>query len=368
MMENTASPNLVLGLIFGVSFVFGLIGQKTCFCTMGAVADIVNMQDWRRMRMWMLAVGVAILGAASLQAAGLIDLNKSIYRTENFTWLSYIVGGLSFGAGMILASGCGAKTLMRVGGGNLKSLVVFIVLGLVAYMTMRGILGVFRVNVLDQATIQLAGGQDLPALLSRFGVPVQTAFLLSVVVIGGGLTVLSLSQRDFWTAENLLGGVGSGLAVVAAWYISGHIGYLAEHPETLEEAFIATNSGRMEGLTFVAPQAYALELLMLWSDSSRKLSFGIASLLGVVAGAAFWALRTGTFRWQGFVSLEDTGNHLLGAALMGFGGVTAMGCTVGQGLTGVSTLSLGSFLTVLSIIAGAVLMLKFQYGRMMRRP
>lgn len=365
-MDPTVSPNTVLWLAFAVSFVFGVIGQKTHFCTMGAVSDIVNMGEWSRMRMWLLAIGVAVLGAGALHAAGLIDLGKSIYRTPNFIWLSYLIGGVSFGVGMVLASGCGSKTLIRIGAGNLKSVVVFIVLGLVAYMTMRGILGVFRVNVLDKVALNLPGGQDIPALLTASGMPASTAFTLAVLLIGGGLTAFCLLKRDFWTLDNLLGGLGTGLAVVAAWYVSGHIGYLAEHPETLEEAFLATNSGRMESLTFVAPQAYSLELLMLWSDTSRKLTFAIATVLGVIAGSGAWALLTKNFRWEGFVSFEDTANHLLGAALMGFGGVTAMGCTVGQGITGFSTLALGSIVTFLAIIAGATAMLKFQYWRMMR--
>ena len=366
-MEPAATANLVLWLAFALAFIFGAIGQKTHFCTMGAVSDIVNMSDWGRMRMWLLAIGVAILGSAALHGTGQIDLDKSIYRTSNFTWLSYIVGGITFGIGMVLASGCGSKTLIRIGGGSLKSVVVFIVLGLVAYMTMRGILGVFRVNVLEKAALTLPGGQDIPALLAAAGMAPQSAFMLVVLVIGGGLTAACLLKRDFWTFDHLLGGVSTGLAVVAAWYVSGHLGYLAEHPETLEEAFLATNSGRMESLSFVAPQAYALELLMLWSDTSRQLTFGITTALGVMTGSAAWALLTGNFRWEGFVSLEDTANHLLGAALMGFGGVVAMGCTVGQGISGFSTLALGSIITFLAIVAGAAAMLKFQYWRLMRQ-
>ena len=365
-MDIAALSNTVLWLAFAVSFVFGAIGQKTHFCTMGAVSDIVNMGDWSRMRMWLLAIGVAILGAGALHAAGLIDLGKSIYRTPNFTWLSYIVGGLTFGIGMVFASGCGSKTLIRIGAGNLKSLVVFLVLGLVAYMTMRGLFGVFRVNVLEKAAITFPGGQDIPALLTAAGLEAKTAFMLAVLAIGGGLTAFCLLNRDFWTLDNLLGGLGTGLAVVAAWYISGHIGYLAEHPDTLEEAFLATNSGRMESLTFVAPQAYTLELLMLWSDTSRTVTFAIATVLGVIAGSGAWALLTGNFRWEGFASVEDTASHLFGAALMGFGGVVAMGCTVGQGISGFSTLALGSIVTFLAIVAGAAATLKFQYWRLMR--
>jgi len=365
-METAVASSTVLWLAFAVAFVFGAIGQKTHFCTMGAVSDIVNMGEWSRMRMWLLAIGIAILGAGALHASGQIDLGKSIYRTPNFTWLSYLVGGATFGVGMVLASGCGSKTLIRIGGGNLKSLVVFVVLGLVAYMTIRGVFGVFRVNVLEKAAITLSGGQDIPALLSAAGMDPKTALLLSVLTLGGGLTIGALAKRNFWTLDNLLGGVGIGLTVVAAWYVSGHLGYVAEHPETLEEAFLTTNSGRMESLSFVAPQAYTLELLMLWSDSSRTMTFGIATALGVIAGSFVWSLLTRNFRWEGFASIEDTASHLLGAALMGFGGVVAMGCTIGQGITGFSTLALGSIITFLAIVAGAAAMLKFQYWRLMR--
>jgi len=364
-MENIVAPATVVWLAFAVAFVFGAIGQKTHFCTMGAVSDIVNMGDWSRMRMWLLAIGIAILGAGALHASGQIDLGKSIYRTPTFTWLSYLLGGACFGIGMVLASGCGSKTLIRIGGGNLKSLVVFLTLGLVAYMTMRGVFGVFRVNVLEKAAITLQGGQDVPALLAAAGLDPQLAFWLAVLGIGGGLTAFCLLKRDFWTPDNLLGGLGSGLMVVAAWYVSGHIGYVAEHPETLAEAFIATNSGRMESLTFVAPQAYTLELLMLWSDTSRTMTFAIATVLGVIAGSFAWCLLTRSFRWEGFVSVEDTASHLIGAALMGFGGVVAMGCSVGQGITGFSTLALGSIVTFGAIVGAAAATLKFQYWRLM---
>ena len=365
-MENVVSSATILWLAFAAAFVFGAIGQKTHFCTMGAVSDIVNMDDWSRMRMWLLSIGVAILGAGVLHASGQIDLGKSIYRTPTFTWLSYLLGGACFGVGMVLASGCGSKTLIRIGGGNLKSLVVFLTLGVVAYMTMRGVFGVFRVNVLEKAAITFPAGQDIPALLAAAGLDPQLAFWLAVIGIGGGLTAFCLLKRDFWTLDNLLGGLGTGLMVVAAWYVSGHLGYIAEHPETLEEAFIATNSGRMESLTFVAPQAYTLELLMLWSDTSRTMTFGIATALGVIAGSFAWSILTKGFRWEGFASVEDTASHLIGAALMGFGGVVAMGCTVGQGITGFSTLALGSIVTFIAIVAAAAATLKFQYWRLMR--
>lgn len=364
---NVAATTVqVLWLAFALGCGVGAIGQKTHFCTMGAVADIVNMGDWNRMRMWLLAIAVAILGAGGLHAAGLIDLDQSIYRTPNFVWLSYLVGGACFGTGMVLASGCGGKTLIRIGGGNLKSLVVFLVLGLVALITLRGVLGIFRVGVLETVALQLPGGQDLPRLLTAAGLDATLAFRLCVLGLGGGLLAFCLARREFRTLDNLLGGFGIGLLVVAGWYVSGHFGYLPEHPDTLQAAFLATSSGRMESLTFVAPLAYALDLLMLWSDTSRTLSFGIATVLGVIAGSAAVALATGRFRWEGFAGLDDTVRHLLGAALMGFGGVVAMGCTIGQGITGISTLALGSFLTFAAIVTAAAVTLNIQYRLLMR--
>jgi uncharacterized membrane protein YedE/YeeE len=154
---------------------------------------------------------------------------------------------------------------------------------------------------------------------------------------------------------------------VGGWVLSGHIGHLAEDPSTLEEKFFATNSGRMESFSFVAPQAYFLELLMLWSDRSRVMTFGIASVLGMFAGSLAWSLATRSFRLESFRDAEDLINHLVGGALMGFGGVLALGCTIGQGISGVSTLALGSFLAFFSIVAGAATTMKIQYWRLARQ-
>ena len=352
---------------FGLAFVFGLVAQRSNFCTMGAVSDIVNIGDWSRMRMWLLAIAVAVLGANGLQLAGLIDLSKSIYLGARLTWLSGIVGGLCFGFGMTLASGCGSKTLLRIGSGNLKSLVVFIVLGISAYMTLKGLFAVWRIAALDPIGITLAGTQDLPSLLSRnAGIGKRVAQIGVSLTLAALLIAFALKSREFRTADNIASSALIGLLIVAGWYVSGSLGYVAEDPNTLQEAFAATNSGRMESFSFVAPTAYTLELLMLWSDKSRIVTFGIAATLGVIAGSFAWALATRSFRFEGFRDAEDTGNHLVGGILMGFGGVTGLGCTIGQGLTGISTLALGSLITLGAIIAGSVAALRYQIWRLDR--
>jgi uncharacterized membrane protein YedE/YeeE len=347
----------VTGGAFALAFIFGAVGNKTHFCTMGAVSDWVNMGDLSRMRMWLLAIAVAVLGASALQLAGVVDLSKSIYPGPNFTWLSYIVGGFLFGIGMTLGSGCGSKTLIRVGAGNLKSLIVYVFLGIAAYMTLRGVLGAFRVGVLEKAVITLPAGQDLPSLLG-----VHRA-ILAALVAGAILAFVYASQQFRSSFDYTLGGVVTGLVVVGGWFVSGYVGHVTEDPQTLQEAFVATNSGRMESFSFVSPMAYTLDYLMLWTDKSKIITYGIASGLGVIAGSAAYALATRTFRWEGFRDAEDTANHIVGGMLMGFGGITALGCTIGQGISGFSTLALGSIVTFVAIVAGSALTMKYQYWR-----
>jgi uncharacterized membrane protein YedE/YeeE len=366
-IDIEALASQVLWAAFALAVAFGAIAQRTHFCTMGAVADIVNMGDWSRMRMWVLAIGVAMLGFNTMVALGWLDAGKTIYAAPRLTWLSAAVGGLMFGFGMVLGSGCGSKTLVRIGGGNLKSLVVFVMLGIAAFATLKGITGVARVATVDRVAIELAGPQDLPSVLSRaFGwAKPMVAHLLSVL-LGGGLVAWVLARREGRSADVLLGGLGIGAVIVAVWWVSGRLGHVAEDPNTLQEAFVATNSQRMESLSFVAPVAYTIDWLLWFSDKSKRLSIGIVSTVGVVCGSALVALASRTFRWEGFANAEDTANHLVGGTLMGVGGVTALGCTIGQGLSGVSTLAIGSFIALAGILGGAVLALRWQAWRVER--
>ncbi len=366
-IDVTALTGTVLWATFALSALFGGILQRTHFCTMGAVADIVNIGDWQRMRMWTLAMGVAMIGFNAMVALGWLDAGKSIYGGPRVMWLSALVGGAMFGFGMVLASGCGSKTLVRIGGGNLKSLVVFVVLGVSAFATLKGITAVARVATVDTVALTLSTGQDLPSLLAgATGTSKPLLALLLGGAIGGGLIAWSLARAEGRAPNNLQAGVGVGAIVAAVWWVSGRLGHVAEDPSTLQEAFVATNSQRMESLSFVAPVAYTLDWLMLFSDKSKALSVGIAAVVGVVVGSAAWALASRSFRWEGFRNAGDTGNHLIGAVLMGVGGITALGCTVGQGLSGVSTLSITSFIALAAIIGGAVLALRLQAWRIER--
>lgn len=351
----------VLWAALAVAACFGAIVQRTQFCTMGAISDVVNMGAWTRMRQWGLAVGVAIIGFYAMGWLGWIDPRNTIYSAGRVTWLSALVGGGFFGAGMVLASGCGSKTLVRMGSGSLKSVVVFFVMGFSAYATLSGVLAVLRVNTLDRVTFNIASGGTVPEWVAALsGLAPGPAGLVAALVIGGALVVWALKDKDFLSADNLLAGFGIGAAVLAMWWVSGHLAFVPEHPLTLEPVFVGSDSGKMESLTFTAPMAYALDWLILFSDASNLLTLGVVSVTGVLLGSWAHSLFSGTFRWEGFRDTQDTALHLAGAVMMGFGGVTAMGCTVGQGLSGLSTLSLGSMIAVTGIVLGAIGGLRFQ--------
>ncbi len=364
---SLANTVVLWGLGLGV--ILGFFASKTNFCTMGAVSDVVNMGSWGRMRAWFLAIAVAIIGTNLLSYYGYLDLSKTIYTGSSFPILTFIVGGLTFGVGMTLASGCGNKTLLRLGSGNLKSLVVFVFMGFAAIATLSGIFGAFRVGVLSSpaVTIPLEHSQMLPAFFAGFaGLDAKAVQILLASIIALAILIFVFISKDFRKEkDNILSGLIIGVVVITAWYITGHIGY-AENPDTMEMTFVATNSRLAESMSFVGPSAYTLEYLGRWTDTSQVITFSIASAFGVVLGSFIYAMISKSFRWEYFTSAKDMASHMIGAILMGFGGITAMGCTIGQGITGVSTLSLGSFVALASIIAGSAITMKIQYYLMMR--
>ena len=367
MQDLAELPALVAWCSFGLAVAFGAVANRVNFCTMGAVSDLVTMGDWRRMRMWLLAIAVAIAGATWLDASGLVELGKSIYTTPRVAWLSHLVGGFLFGFGMTLASGCGSRLLIRAGAGNLKSMVTLIVLAIAAYMTLKGLFAVWRLQTLDTMRLDTtafgAAHSDLGSVVTALSGGTSVKVVLPLA-FAAAVAAFVLASRDFRASREMIaGGLIIGAIIVAGWYVTGHLGHVAEDPRTLEEAFIGTNSGKPESYSFVAPVAYLLELLLWWSDRSRTVTFGIAGVLGMAVGSSAVAVATRTFRWEGFASTEDLVNHIVGGVLMGFGGVCALGCTIGQGLTGISTLALGSFLALGAIIAGSVAALRYQYWR-----
>ncbi len=384
--DFASAQSFFLWSTFVIALIMGAVVNKTNFCTMGAVSDWVNMGDTGRMRAWVLAIAVGVLGVMALEAAGMVNVTNTFppYRQNNFPWLENVLGGLLFGIGMVYGSGCGNKTLVRIGGGNLKSIMVLIVIAVIAYYMINPFPGSDKTLYstlfypwTNPTAVALTTNQDLGAML--FGDDAATGRMVMGAVIGGLLLVWAFKSADFrGSFDNILGGLVVGLAVLAAWYVTSNVmvnadgetmslqGYMqswdfyapADAVKPASTAALASQS-----FTFINPMGQTLGYAMNGFESSL-LTFGIMALAGVILGSLLWSLVSRSFRIEWFASGRDFVNHLIGAILMGFGGVLAMGCTVGQAITGFSTLALGSILTFVAIVLGAAVTMKIQYYKM----
>jgi hypothetical protein len=386
--DFASAQSFLLWSTFAIALIMGAVVNKTNFCTMGAVSDWVNMGDTGRLRAWMLAIAIGVLGVTGLEAAGLVNVTSTFppYRQNNLVWLENVLGGVLFGIGMTLASGCGNKTLVRIGGGNLKSVMVLLVISLIAYFMTNPFPGSDKTlystlfySWTNPTAIALTTNQDLGAML--FADHAATGRKVMGAVIGGLMLIWAFKSADFRSSfDNILGGLVVGLAVLAAWYVTSNVMVNADGQAMSLQAYVqdwdlyapadavrpaATGPLAAQSFTFINPMGQTLGYAA--SGFTRTLlTFGIMALAGVVAGSLLWSLASRRFRIEWFASARDVVSHLIGAILMGFGGVLAMGCTIGQGITGFSTLALGSILTLIAIVLGSAGTMKVQYALMMR--
>ena len=385
---------------FALAVVMGAIVNKTNFCTMGAVSDWVNMDDKGRMRSWLFAIAVALLGVSILESLGLANTDNAFppYRSGNLIWAENILGGFLFGIGMTFGSGCGNKTLIRLGGGNLKSIMVFFLIGIIAYFMVNPLPGsdqtlmsLLFLDWIRPLSIPLESGhQDLGTLLAGSENAASGRLWIGIIITLALLIFVFLSSDFRKSLDNILGGLVVGLVVIGAWYVTSNIQLAYESDfdgdvtvtlreyldpttsqwdmseavhENWESAKPDMNSGSPQSLTFINPSGQALGYVATGFDQV-KLTFGVALVFGVILGSFLWSIVTKSFRIEWFASVGDFFNHLVGGILMGFGGVLAMGCTIGQGITGVSTLAVGSILSLVSIIFGSALTMKIQYYKL----
>lgn len=336
-MAEHLSAVLWAGALLGVAY--GAVAQWSRFCLLRGLLHQWSGQDGRLLRAFALALLVAVLATQALAGWAGIDLNQTLYRQNSPALPLIFTGGLLFGIGMTLANACTARSLVLLGTGNLRSLVVLLVLGISAYMTLSGVLAPLRVALEQDLRIGLPAN-SLPGLLTVVGVPDNLASGLVVSALILALLSFCLGHRPFrQSPRHWLGAVLIGLLISAGWGITGVMG--ADDFEPV----------RLASLTFVAPVGESLQYLMLSTGST--LSFAVVTVAGVLLGSLLRALLAGEFQWQSYGSPRQMGRSLLGAALMGIGGVLALGCTLGQGLTGASTLALTSLLALMGIVLGA---------------
>jgi len=369
-----------------LSVVLGVIVNKTNFCTMGAVSDMVNMSDYGRLRAWLLAIAVAILGASTLEYMGMVDITSTFppYRDGQLIIAENLLGGFLFGIGMTFASGCGNKTLIRIGGGNLKSILVFAIIAVIAYYMLNPFPGsdktLFSVLFYDwirPMSINLGSSQDIGALIKPDDPTVSR--LVAGLLAGIILLFFIFKSSDFRVSkDNILGGLVVGLVILGAWYLSSNIvinaddelyslhDYHAEWDMLSESDEGKPAQGRPlnpQSFTFINPMGQTYGYVMSGLDKTL-LTFGLISVFGVILGSFLWSVVSKSFRIEWFFDMKDFATHLVGAILMGFGGVLALGCTIGQGITGVSTLAIGSIAALLAIVFGSALTMKMQYYKL----
>ena len=370
-----------------ISVILGMVVNKTNFCTMGAVSDMVNMSDYGRFRAWLLAIAVATIGVSIFEYMEMVDVTNTFpgYRATQVVYIENILGGILFGIGMTFASGCGNKTLIRIGGGNIKSILVFIVIAIIAYyMTSpfpdsdKTLYSVLFYDWVNPMAITLDSNQDIGAIAGNLlgSDNTNTIRLIAGLFVASVMLVYIFKAADFRTSkDNILSGILIGLIIVGAWYISSNVSVMAEDESySLSDYYSEWDmlaeddegkpaTGRAlnsQSFTFINPIGQSYGYVKEGLDPAL-LTFGLVSVFGVILGSLLWSLISRSFRIEWFVDLKDFLNHFFGAILMGFGGVLALGCTVGQGITGMSTLAIGSILTFISIIFGSSLTMKIQY-------
>ena len=354
-----------------LGFILGYVVNKTNFCTMGAVSDLVNIGDSSRFKAWLLAIATAIVGVTLLEYMSIVDIDESRipYRNSVFFWPRYILGGIMFGIGMTLASGCGNKILIRIGGGNIKSIFVLIVAGLMALLMTRtdfyGLLFHSWMNPISPDLAKLGiSDQSIQTMFSSI-TGIESNNMIITILVPAIISILLLkyifSSYSKLSSDNILSGIVVGLVVTFAWLISGgELGQAwIENNDFLDTPYPSVG---VQSFTFINPMGE----LLIYSSSvfdSFYLTFGVTALISTVFGSFIYALISNNIRLEWFVNKHDFYRHLLGAVLIGIGGVLSLGCTIGQGVTGVSTLALGSIITLISIIFGASLMMKIEYYR-----
>jgi uncharacterized membrane protein YedE/YeeE len=334
-MEST---QLVILAGLAIGLIYGAVGLLSGFCLMSSMRGWLAEGDGRLVRTYALAIAVAIATSQLLAGNGMVDLGKSIYLQPTFSAPVLFFGGLLFGYGMVLSNGCGSRALVLLGRGNLRSFVVVIVLGIAAQMTLKGLIAPARI-ALVQASQTTVNTNSLPSLLAMLGAAEAVSRALAAAVVVVALLLFAFAHPVFRRSPGqIAAGIIVGLLVAGGWFVTGYLGADDFNPVPVTS------------LTFIAPIADALQYGML--STGLTPNFGIATVAGVFAGSLVTALATGRFHLEGYSSPRHMLRSAGGAALMGIGGVMAFGCSIGQGLTGVSTLALGSFVALAGILLG----------------
>ena len=350
MEELSAGTIAALGGLVG-GMALGFSARWGRFCTLGAVEDAFLGGDTNRLRSWGLAIVVAIIGTYAMDQAGIIDVSSSFYVASPTTILATIVGGFLFGIGMAFAGTCGFGLLARAGGGDLRAVVTFLVMGITAYATLRGLTAYLRVFLFSSPS-NAEETASFAALAERtFGISHSYAAYGIALLLGAVVFSSAAFRKD---GKRIVVGILVGLIIVWGWFSTGYLAADEFDPAPLES------------FTFSAPLGDTIMYVMTMSGAALK--FGIGATIGVIIGAVATSLLKKEFRWEACDDPRELRRQLFGGILMGFGSVTALGCTVGQGISAASVLAYSSPIALLSIFAGAWMGLQYLIQGSIKEP
>ena len=337
MIENPLGLPLA-GLIVGC--VMGYVARRNHFCTMSSLERYWYAGDSTGLRSWVLAAAVALIATQALIAANLIDVSGSFYLTTPLPLVGSIVGGLMFGFGMALVGTCGFGALVRLGGGSLRAFIVLGAMAVSALAASRGVIGHFRQAAIDPFSIDLSsiGGQSIGAIISTLiGLDLNGASAIILGLLLSGWVFKNPGfRRDY---GKIVAGCVIGLCIAAGWLTTSYYSQILFVPVQLQAG------------SFVAP--FADTMMQIVAVTNELPDYGVGLVVGVLVGAALAAWQADDVRWEACDDARELGRHLLGAFLMGTGGIFALGCTIGQGVSAVSLMAISAPIVMASIAFGA---------------
>ena len=343
MLETVPEYYIVaaIGLFGGI--LLGLAARLGRFCTLGAIEDVLYGGSDTRLRMWGIAIGTAVFGSFALMAAGIVQPEQSYYLSINWLPWASVVGGLMFGYGMALAGNCGFGAIARLGGGDLRSFVIVLVMGVSTYVVLSGPVAPLRDFLFPQSPV--LPGQTPPGIAHTLATWTGASPSGIGMVLGLGILGVSLSSRAFLDKPRpAIWAVVVGVAIISGWVGTSWVANTG-----FEALPVVSHS-------FAAPLG---ETILWWMvGSAQPISFAVGSVAGVWFGAFIGSLIKGHFRWEACEDPRELRRQIFGAALMGAGAVIALGCTVGQGISAFSLLAFSAPVTFLAIFAGATIGLR----------
>ncbi len=328
----------ILGLIIGL--VFGFIAQQKQFCFSGSIKDFLQIKSTKRAASVVMAMIVAIISTQILSINFDIDLTQSAYFKKDINYFAIIIGGIMFGAGMMIADGCSSRSIIKFAQGDSNALVTLIFIAIFAYATTKG--------VLFELINPFINNQTLIDISKNF-----TNFQFNIYIVLAILFfVLYLFTKKIKRIFSLYDGAIIGLLVGVAWYVTGYIGL-----ESIDKEI------QTQAISFVYPSAKTLELFTYYQVN--EFSFGVCLVIGAIIGTYISTLfnKKYSFGCTANLGIKKVKYNMIGGALMGVGGIMAIGCTVGQGLSGVSTLVFSSFLAIASIFISGYITGKYLHKR-----